>query len=306
MLSGANGAASTSISQGTLQVAGAAVAAYSSGTTTINSGAVMQWSPNANVNLAANTFYVGAGVLQKLGAATLGNGNQLVTANLSPGGVLDIRAGDLSIGGQQGFQAGNLGGLNIAAGASFHISDSAVQEDWLTGSGTLNNASNTSLPTITIGAAGTMNNLAYGVTNNTATFQGTIGGAQTYNGVSVSSVNVVKVGTGTQILAAASGYSGSTTVIGGTLQLGTGAVGRDGWIANTSGVTNNAALVYNLFGNQVAAYVISGSGSLTKTGPGTLTLTGPIPTRAIPRSARAAFNWATRLEKWQYGRKRQR
>jgi fibronectin-binding autotransporter adhesin len=273
-LTGSNGASSTLVSQGTLQLTAAAVASYSSGTTTVNSGAVLQWNPAANATLAANTYYVGAGVLQKAGVATLGNGNQLVNADLSAGGVLDIQAGDLDIGGQQAFQASNSGGLNIAAGASFHISDTSVQEDWLTGSGTLNNANNNSVPTITLGVANNVNNLAYGVTNNTATFFGTIGGAQTYGGVSVNSVNLVKVGTGTQILAGGNGYSGSTAISGGTLQLGTGASGHDGSIANTSGVTDNAALVYNLFGNQTAAYAISGSGSLTKLGQGKLTLTG--------------------------------
>ena len=130
------------------------------------------------------------------------------------------------------------------------------------------------MPTITVGVANNANNLAYGVANNTATFSGTIGGTQTYGGVSVNSVNLVKVGTGTQILAGSNGYSGSTTVSGGTLQLGTGASGHDGSIANTSGVTDNAALVYNLYGSQTAAYAISGSGSLAKLGQGKLTLTG--------------------------------
>ena len=40
----------------------------------------------------------------------------------------------------------------------------------------------------------------------------------------------------------------------------------------TGGVTDNAALVYNLFGPQTPSYAISGSGNLTDLGPGTLTL----------------------------------
>jgi autotransporter-associated beta strand protein len=58
--------------------------------------------------------------------------------------------------------------------------------------------------------------------------------------------------------------------------LGTGAIGLDGALSNssTAGVTNNAALVFNLAGSQTAAYSISGSGSVTKAGPGTLTLSG--------------------------------
>ena len=39
-------------------------------------------------------------------------------------------------------------------------------------------------------------------------------------------------------------------------------------------MTNNSALVYNLFGNQTASYAISGSGSLTTIGASALTLGG--------------------------------
>ncbi len=57
------------------------------------------------------------------------------------------------------------------------------------------------------------------------------------------------------------------------MQLGTGASGHDGSIAGTGGVTNNGALVYNLFGSQtLSSYAIGGSGSLTKLGPGSLAI----------------------------------
>ena len=81
-------------------------------------------------------------------------------------------------------------------------------------------------------------------------------------------------GGGTLLLTASNNYSGGTTITAGTLQLGTGQNGQDGSINGTSGVSNNATLAYNLYGNQTAAYAISGSGSLYKTGPGTLTLSG--------------------------------
>ena len=99
-------------------------------------------------------------------------------------------------------------------------------------------------------------------------FSGLIAGGGT-----LGTVNLVISGSGTQILAGANTYTGATTISSGTLQLGTGASGQDGSIANTSGVTNNSALVYNLYGNQTAAYAIGGSGSLTKTGGGLLALT---------------------------------
>ena len=83
--------------------------------------------------------------------------------------------------------------------------------------------------------------------------------------------NVVQNGPGALIFTASNGYSGSTTISGGTLQLGTGASGQDG--ALTGNVINNSTLAYNLFGSQTAAYTSSGGGNVEKAGPGILTIT---------------------------------
>jgi fibronectin-binding autotransporter adhesin len=88
----------------------------------------------------------------------------------------------------------------------------------------------------------------------------------------VSLGSIVKSGAGLLAFTASNTYTGATTINGGTLQLGDGV--NDGSINSTSGVTNEAALVYNLAGSQTAGYAIVGSGSLTKTGPGQLTLAG--------------------------------
>ena len=87
----------------------------------------------------------------------------------------------------------------------------------------------------------------------------------------VDSVNLWNNGTGLILtgsgilqLTATNTYTSGTTISGGTLELGNGRSGSDGSINSTSGVTDNAALAYNLFGptTTVSEYGISGGGSV--------------------------------------------
>ncbi len=94
----------------------------------------------------------------------------------------------------------------------------------------------------------------------------------TLSGSPIAAGSLVKSGTGTVTLLNANTYNGTTTISQGVLQLGSGTT--DGSLPAASAVTNNASLVYNLGGNQTAANLITGTGSLTKKGFGTLTLTG--------------------------------
>jgi fibronectin-binding autotransporter adhesin len=79
-----------------------------------------------------------------------------------------------------------------------------------------------------------------------------------------------KLGGGTLILAEDNTYTGTTTVTGGTLQIGAG--GSTGSIAG--GLVNNAAVVFNRSNDLDYGGVISGSGALEQLGSGTLTLSG--------------------------------
>lgn len=85
--------------------------------------------------------------------------------------------------------------------------------------------------------------------------------------------NVVQLGPGLLIFTKSNGYTGSTGINGGTLQLGTGVSGQDGALSGTNSVNDNGTLAYNILGNQTPAYQISGGGNLYKTGSGALTLT---------------------------------
>jgi autotransporter-associated beta strand protein len=103
-------------------------------------------------------------------------------------------------------------------------------------------------------------------------------GTLTYGGAIASAGNTganafAMTSSGTLILTGSSTYTGSTTISGGVLQLGTGVSGQDGSIGSTSGIVDNAALVYDLFGSRTPNYSIGGSGSVTLSS-GALTLAG--------------------------------
>ena len=92
-------------------------------------------------------------------------------------------------------------------------------------------------------------------------------------GMASSGGTFTKVGAGTLTSIAANTYTGATMISAGTLQLGDGTSGHDASLATTN-ITDNSALVYNVFSNQSGAYSIIGTGRLTKLGGGTLTLSG--------------------------------
>jgi autotransporter-associated beta strand protein len=93
------------------------------------------------------------------------------------------------------------------------------------------------------------------------------------NGLAINGSGAVTIsGPGSQTFTAVNGYSGATTInAGATLQLGNGASGHDGTIAN-SVVTDNGTLVYDYAGNVSTSGTVNGSGNVTVAGPGSLTV----------------------------------
>ena len=81
------------------------------------------------------------------------------------------------------------------------------------------------------------------------------------------------------ILTATNTYTGTTTISAGSLQLGTGAAGQDGFINSSTSIVDNSALVFNYFAAQTVPATItttSYAGSFVQNGSQTLTLAGAI------------------------------
>jgi outer membrane autotransporter protein len=166
---------------------------------------------------------------------------------------------------------GGGGGANGAGGAGIVGSDIDV-----TNNGTISGGS----------GAGTSNSITFSGGTNSLTLQtgstltgdivasGSLTLDQSANYTLPSDISgsaaLTKSGTGTLTLTGDFDHSGGTTLSDGTLQIGDG--GTTGAIDDD--ITNNAALTFNRSDDITYADVISGTGSLTKSGSGKLTLSG--------------------------------
>ncbi|MFM7102024.1 MAG: autotransporter-associated beta strand repeat-containing protein, partial [Verrucomicrobiota bacterium] len=106
------------------------------------------------------------------------------------------------------------------------------------------------------------------IDNNTAQ----VLGAVVANGAGGGGVSLVKAGSGLLQLRGASTYTGATTVLAGSLQVGDGS--SSGSIASGTDVSNSGTLIFSRGGALSYTGVISGPGALVKEGPGVVTLGG--------------------------------
>ena len=226
-----------------------------------------------------------AGVISNSGAlAKSGAGTTILSGANTYTGATTISAGTLQVG--NGGTSGSIGstsGVNNGATLAYNRSDNLTASYAISGGG---NVTKSGAGTLTVSGAnsysggtlvsagalkGDTTSLQGAITNNAAAIFDTATNG-TYAGAMSGSGALTKSGGGILTLTGNNGYSGTTTISAGTLQVGNG--GTSGSIGSTSGVNNGATLAYNRSDNLSASYAITGSGNLTKSGAGTLTLTG--------------------------------
>ena len=233
------------------------------GGTTVSSGTLQIGNGGGSGSLAGNITDNGVVLFSRSDSVTFSNvisgtgsvvqagpGRLLLSGSYAYTGSTTVSGGTLSLGGPLALQQSTLD--TSGTGTLSFGSLTAATLGGLTGPGTLRLANSASVP------------VAVQVGNNGAStiFSGALNGAG----------SLTKVGGAQLTLCGSNTYTGATAINGGTLQIGNGTT--DGTIASSSGINDNATLVYNVAGSQGYGKVISGSGGLYKTGGGTLTLTG--------------------------------
>ncbi len=196
------------------------------------------------------------------------NGTISGVSNLTKAG-----AGTLTFGGSNSYSGVTM----ISAGTLLAANVNALAGTTLDTSG----AGTMSFGTLTaenLGALQGPNNLAL-ANASAAALTLTLGGANVntiFNGNLTGGGALIKVGSGTQVLAGSNSYAGGTTISAGNLQLGNG--GTLGSLNTGSAITDNGTLAFNRTntvteGTDFTATAISGTGTLAQAGTGLLLLT---------------------------------
>lgn len=299
-LSGANLAANTITVDSAVSATISSVIAGSNGLT--KSGAGTLTLSGANTYTGGTTVALGSlvGSVASIRGAVLNNGtvtlNEASDATFSEaitgtGSLTKDGAGTLTLSGANTYS----GGTTVTAGAIkgdttsiqrsivnnaaviFDQASAGTHSGSISGTGSVTklgagaltlSGSNSYTGGTTVSAGsliGSTSSLQGDITNNAAiTFSQS--GSGSYSGIISGTGSLTKEGTGAVTLSGANTYSGGTTISAGTLIGTTTSLQRD--------ITNNAALVFSQSDDGTYAGIISGTGSVAKSGAGTLTLSG--------------------------------
>jgi autotransporter-associated beta strand protein len=243
---------------------------YSGGTTI--SGGTLSVSSDANLGSAGSALTLDGGTLQVTGTGFTGSTRAITLGNA--GGGFDIA------------DAGNSFIVTQALGGAGALTKLGAGTLVLSGANTYSGGTTINAGTLQGDSTSLQGNI---VDNAALAFDQSSDGA--YAGVVSGSGTFAKTGNGTLTLGGANTYTGGTTISAGTLQ---------GNSTSLQGaIVDSAALVFDQDTDGTYSGVVSGSGTLAKTGNGALTLGGansytaaprsaPAPCKAIPRACRAA------------------
>lgn len=139
----------------------------------------------------------------------------------------------------------------------------------LTGSNTYTGTTQIATGSLQIGNGGTEGTVSGDITNSQILYFNR-SDSYVYESVISGTGSVVQSGIGMVTLSGNNTYSGVTTINDGTLRIGNG--GTTGAISSSSNITNNSALIIDRYGSYTYSGVISGTGTVTKSGDGIFTL----------------------------------
>ena len=270
----------TLVEAGSLALSGAGSIAASSSLIMGGFGGIFdisQTTGGASISLLQSLGVIEAGVI-KLGAKTL---------TVTTGGYFYGTIQDGGLGGGTG------GGLSLASGASLTLYGTNTYSGATTidGNATLELSGNGSLASssgVHLAAAGATFNIAGSSGNQTVQDLGGVAGSvvalgtnsltagtsnsTNFGGVISGNGGFAKQGSGTLVFTGNNTYTGVTTVLAGTLQLGNG--GTSGTVAGNVAIGSGAVLAFNRSDDIVFAGSISGDGAVSYRGPGLVTVTG--------------------------------
>ncbi|WP_052129416.1 autotransporter-associated beta strand repeat-containing protein [Sphingomonas sp. 35-24ZXX] len=295
----------TTVSAGTLTVNSDSALGNNVAGTTVSSGATLAFGTAGNIADAISfrgTGVGGVGALNALGSVNL-DGNMLLEAD----GLVSVQNGQLirfrgasfgalvnavltlntdgnssifvnsALGGIGGLIKNGAGQVQLAGNNSFTgpvtINAGVLQ---VTGGNAINDSvaiTGVGSGRLSLDASEAIGSIAgtgsIGLFNNSILTTGGNNSSTSYSGQILSTGGLVKIGTGTFTLTGDSSYLGTTTISGGTLQIGDG--GTAGTLASGA-VTNNGTLAINLSSDITLAQLITGTGALRKLGSGVATV----------------------------------